>query len=87
MQPRLRATLVIASIAVASGIAGAAIDRTFLVRGGGHRGPPGDGGEVADLRGFEEPVVPLDDLGAPPVAEHLPEGVRHRQAARKMYRP
>ena len=31
MQPRLRATLVIGAIAVASGIAGAAIDRTFLV--------------------------------------------------------
>ncbi len=31
MQPRVRATLVVAAIAVASAIAGAAVDRTFLV--------------------------------------------------------
>lgn len=42
--PRLRAALVIAAIVVASGIAGAAIDRTLLTRRGhpqfGRRGPP-----------------------------------------------
>jgi hypothetical protein len=38
MQPRIRATLVVAAIAIASAIAGAAIDRTFLVHGP-RRGP------------------------------------------------
>ncbi len=38
MQPRLRATLVVAAIAGASAIAGAAIDRTFLVHPA-RRGP------------------------------------------------
>jgi Spy/CpxP family protein refolding chaperone len=42
MQPRLRATLVIAAIAIASGIAGAAIDRSFLVHPP-HRGPRAGG--------------------------------------------
>lgn len=46
MQPRLRATLVIAAIAIASAIAGAAIDRSFLVhqpRRGPRAGGPGAG--------------------------------------------
>lgn len=44
--PRLNAALVIASIVVASGIAGAAIDRAFVVRGGGRaqRAPSSVGG-------------------------------------------
>jgi len=56
IQPRLRAALVIGSIVVASGIAGAAIDRAFIARGGrrpagvvaggggGGGGPRGGGG-------------------------------------------
>ncbi|MEO8562835.1 MAG: hypothetical protein ABI601_12210 [bacterium] len=36
IQPSLRAGLVIAAIVVASGIAGAAIDRAFIARGTGH---------------------------------------------------
>ena len=47
--PRLRAGLVIASIVLASGIAGAAIDRAFIARGGTRPsavniGPGGGGG-------------------------------------------
>jgi hypothetical protein len=54
IQPRLRAALVIGSIVLASGIAGAAIDRAFIARGGrrpvaapggvGGGGPRGGGG-------------------------------------------
>ena len=54
IQPRLRAALVIGSIVVASGIAGAAIDRVFVARGSrrpvaqqggsGGGGPRGGGG-------------------------------------------
>ncbi|MDB4886579.1 MAG: hypothetical protein JWN79_2017 [Gemmatimonadetes bacterium] len=44
MQPRLRATLVIAAIAIASAIAGAAIDRSFLVHP--QRRGPRAGGEA-----------------------------------------
>jgi hypothetical protein len=46
MHPRLRAGLVIAAVVVASGIAGAAIDRNLVMRnvrrggGGDRRGPP-----------------------------------------------
>jgi len=43
MQPRLRAALVIGAIAIASGVAGAVVDRTFLVHAPRHgsRGGPG----------------------------------------------
>jgi hypothetical protein len=43
IQPRLRAALVIGSIVVASGIAGAAIDRALIARGRG-RAPVATGG-------------------------------------------
>lgn len=52
MQPRLRAGLVIGAIAVASAVAGAVVDRTFLVhpsRRGSHGGP-GMGGPDHEAR-------------------------------------
>jgi hypothetical protein len=51
MQPRVRATLVIAAIAIASGIAGAAIDRSLLVHSPRHGwGGPGGGGPAQESR-------------------------------------
>src|SRR5262249_28892257 len=40
------------------------------------RGPPGDGCDVAQHRSADEPIVPLDDLWACPVEEHLSKRVR-----------
>jgi hypothetical protein len=52
INPRLRAGLVIAAVAVASGIAGAAIERTIVE----HRGPRGGRGGGGDRRAPSEQV-------------------------------
>lgn len=68
MQPRLRATLIIAAIALASGIAGAAIDRSLLMHGP-HRGPrPGGRSPAAQARWRSEMLDRMArDLAITPV--------------------
>lgn len=50
MQPRARAVLVVGAIAIASAIAGAAVDRSLVVRRAHHGGRPGAATPAQDAR-------------------------------------